>query len=276
MPELPEVETVKRALDKRLPGHEFVKIDTYVPALRFPLGSLGDHALLHRKIMAVRRRARYLIVEMEGCRALLLHLGMTGTLRIVPAVAPRLKHEHVVLLLENGDTLRFEDPRRFGFILPCVLSAPGVDPKELAALGPEPLSDDFSAEYLYQAFKGRKTRVKTALMDNSIVVGVGNIYANESLFLSGINPLTPAGKVPLSQCELLVDNVKATLRRAIDAGGTTISDFKGVDGSEGKFVLQLNVYGKSGEPCPKCGTEIARVAIGGRSSFYCSRCQKEQ
>ena len=276
MPELPEVETVKRALQPRLEGHEFVRIETFVPALRFTLSPLLDPALLRRKVTAVRRRARYLVIELEGCQALLMHFGMTGTVRLVPEDTPRLKHEHVVFHLENGDTFRFEDPRRFGFISPCALDAPGADPAELAGLGPEPLSDDFTATYLYGAFKDRKTRVKTALMDNGIVVGVGNIYANESLFLSGINPLATAGSISRQQCGLLVDNIRQTLRRAIAAGGTTISDFKGVDGSEGKFVQQLNVYGKVGEPCPKCGTEIRRVVIGGRGSFYCSKCQKGQ
>ncbi|MDD3117884.1 MAG: bifunctional DNA-formamidopyrimidine glycosylase/DNA-(apurinic or apyrimidinic site) lyase [Victivallales bacterium] len=274
MPELPEVETVKRALEARLPGHEFVRIETFVPALRYRLEPLHDAALLHDTIISVRRRARYLIIELAGCRALVLHLGMTGTVRIVPAETPRLKHEHVVFYLENGDTFRFDDPRRFGFIQPCRLEAPGAEPALLAGLGPEPLSTAFTPEYLAKAFAGRRTRVKTALMDNAIVVGIGNIYANESLFLSGINPLTPAGRITLEQCRLLVDNVRDTLQRAITAGGTTISDFKGVDGSEGKFVQQLHIYGKDGEPCPHCGTPIRRVVIGGRGSFYCSKCQK--
>ena len=274
MPELPEVETVRRALNAGLSGHEFVRIETFVPALRLSLEPLRDTALLRRNIITVRRRARYLIIEMADRYALVLHLGMTGTLRIVPAAVPRLKHEHVVFHLENGDTFRLEDPRRFGFIAPCRLDTPAADPAMLAGLGPEPLSDAFTPEYLHAAFAGRKTRVKSALMDNAIVVGVGNIYANESLFRSGINPLTPAGEVRLKQCRVLVDKVRDTLSRAIAAGGTTVSDFKGVDGTEGKFSQQLQVYGKDGEPCPLCGTEIRRVVIGGRGTFYCPKCQK--
>lgn len=274
MPELPEVETVKRALERLLPGRRFVKIETFKPALRLSLESLHDPALLDVPVTAVRRRARYLIVEMANARGLLLHFGMTGTVRVVPAAVPRLKHEHVVILLDNGDTFRFEDPRRFGFIQACELSAPGADPAVLADLGPEPLDETFDAAYLHRQFKGVKQKVKTALMDNAIVVGVGNIYANESLFLAGVSPLKEAGKLTLKECRALVGHIKETLRRAIAAGGTTISDFKGVDGSEGKFVQQLNVYGRNGEPCPRCRTVLDRTVIGGRGTFFCSKCQK--
>ena len=273
MPELPEAETVKRALEKHLPGCCFTRIETFVPALRFTLDPLHDPVLLSRKIIAVRRRARYLVVEMTDNRALIFHLGMTGTVRIAAPDVPRLKHEHVIFYLDNGLTFRFEDPRRFGFILPCILPQAGADPVELAGLGPEPLSNDFTPEYLFKALQGKKMKLKTALMDNAIVVGVGNIYANESLFLSGLNPACAAGTVSLAQCRVLVGHICATLRRAIEAGGTTVSDFKGVDGEEGRFVLQLNVYGKNGAPCPRCGATIERVVIGGRGSFYCPACQ---
>lgn len=274
MPELPEVETVCRALNRLLPGRCLVKIETFMPSLRLPLDSMRQPVLLNSPIMVVRRRARYLIIELENTHALLMHFGMTGTVRVVPAAVPRLKHEHVVFHLDSGDTLRFEDPRRFGFITACALPGAGADPAELTGLGLEPFDPAFTGEYLHQHFQGRKQKVKTALMDNVIVVGVGNIYANESLFMSGISPLKEAGKVTLKECRELVGHVKEILQRAITAGGTTISDFKGVDGSEGKFVQQLNVYGRHGEPCPRCRTALDRTVIGGRGTFYCSKCQK--
>jgi len=274
MPELPEVETVVRALSGVLPGRRLTCIETFRDAIRLPLASLSDPDLLRRKIIAVRRRARYPIIELTGKRALLLHLGMTGTIRVVPATEPRRKHEHVILHLDDGNTCRFDDPRRFGFVIACRLTAPGADPDELADLGPEPLSDAFTAEYLHTRLCGVKQKIKTALMDNAIVVGIGNIYANESLFRAGISPLRVAEKVTLPQCRKLVGQVKQTLQAAIRAGGTSISDFHGVDGAEGKFVRELQIYGKAGQPCPRCQSPIRRLVLGGRGTFYCSRCQR--
>ncbi len=274
MPELPEVETIKNALSRNILHRAFSNIEIFIEICRYPLKPLLDPALLNQEIVDVRRRARYLIIELENQMALTIHFGMSGSMRIAPSEAPRKKHEHVVFYLNNGATMRFDCPRRFGFIRAGRLRAPGEVPDELKNLGIEPLSDEFSGSYLKKKFAERSAKVKNAIMDNQIVVGVGNIYANESLFLSGIHPLTPVGKLSLGDCNRLVNHIKETLKKAIAAGGTTIADFKGVDGSEGKFVQQLQVYGKSTEPCPVCGTAISRETIGGRSSFYCCKCQK--
>ncbi len=274
MPELPEVETIKNALFGNILQRKFTEIEIFIEVCRYPLRPLLEPSLLNQKIIDVRRRARYLIIELENHWSLTIHFGMSGSMRIVPPGEPRKKHEHVVFHLDNGRTMRFDCPRRFGFIRTEILPTTGADPDKLKELGVEPLSNAFSGNYLKGQFSGRSAKIKNAIMDNRIVVGIGNIYANESLFLSGIHPLTQAGKLSVRDCCRLVNNTKATLEKAIAAGGTTISDFKGVDGSEGKFVQQLQVYGKNFEPCPVCGTAIKREVIGGRSSFYCSKCQK--
>ncbi|MBN2641137.1 MAG: bifunctional DNA-formamidopyrimidine glycosylase/DNA-(apurinic or apyrimidinic site) lyase [Victivallales bacterium] len=274
MPELPEVETIKNALSAHVLNHTFTKIEIFIDVCRYPLAPLLDKELCNHRIMELRRRGRYLIIELDNFRALIFHFGMSGSLRVVPADEPRRKHEHAVFYIDNGMTMRFDCPRRFGFIKTCVLSAPGAVPSELAELGVEPLSDEFTGKYLKRRLTGRKQKIKTAIMDNRIVVGVGNIYANESLFLSGISPLREAGTITLRQCNELVRHIRDTLHKAIAAGGTTIADFKSVDGSEGKFVLQLNIYGKEGKPCPRCEDTIVRNIVGGRSAFYCPGCQK--
>ncbi len=278
MPELPEVEIVARALRPRLLGRRILAVKTYTDSLRRPLRLQGKRAFLNRTIIAVRRRAKYLIVEVEGRRVILIHLGMSGACRICPAGEPRRKHEHVIWRLDNGKTWRFEDARRFGMVevhtLPKV-PAVGALPACLDGLPPEPLEEEFTAAYLFEACRRRKRPIKALLMDAGIVAGVGNIYADEALFRAGIRPRRAAGRLTHKECERLVAAIRETLAEAIEAGGTTISDFRSVDGSEGQFQRRLRVYGRNGERCSGCGRAIIkRVVISGRSACYCPVCQK--
>lgn len=274
MPELPEVETVASALNLSMSGHCFTRIETFIDVIRYPLELKDRPELLNSIILKVRRRGRYIIIELENLNAIIIHLGMSGSIRIVEASEPRKKHEHVLFHLDDGMTMRFDCPRRFGFIKTCRLAAPDAEPNMLQELGVEPLSDDFSAKFLKKQLENKTGKIKNAIMDNRIVVGVGNIYAAESLYMSGIRPDRAAGTLSLAECRKLVDAVKIILRKAIEAGGTTVSDYRQVDGSEGKFVRQLKVYGKDGEQCPECGKIISKSVIGGRSSFFCTKCQK--
>ena len=274
MPELPEVETIKNALKPLIEGCCFKRIDKFIEAIRYPLDWTDKPELLDSPITCVRRRARYLIIEMENLNCLIFHFGMSGSVRVVPKDEPRLKHEHLVFLLCNELTLRFDCPRRFGFVQTCKLPAPGAEPPVLPELGPEPLSDDFSGEYLKKMLKGRGAKLKNTIMDNKIVVGVGNIYVTEAMFAARVRPTRIASSLTRNECVRLVEEIKKVLTRSIHAGGTTISDYKSVDGSEGKFVQQLLMYGRKGEDCPKCGTSVSHEVIGGRSSFFCHKCQK--
>ena len=273
MPELPEVETIKNALSPILAGQHFSLIEIFIPVCRHPLAPLLDKELLDHNIISVRRRARYLVIELDNLKCLIIHFGMSGSIRVTPPDTPRKKHEHVIFHLGNGSTMRFDCPRRFGFVKMSALDSPGALPPELAGLGVEPLSGDFSGDFLLKAFANSRRAIKSAIMDNAIAVCIGNIYANEYLFLSGIHPLTPAGSLDIKQLNILAGHIRQTLIEAIRAGGTTIADFKSVDGSEGRFVQQLKIYGKDGLPCPCCGQEIHKLVIGGRSSFFCPRCQ---
>jgi len=204
----------------------------------------------------------------------MMHFGMSGVVRVEGPEVPRRKHEHVFIHLDDGRMFRFECTRRFSLLEVTDDFSPDGWPAALSGLGVEPLSEDFSGEYLHSAGRRRKVAVKLLLMDNNIVTGIGNIYANETLFAARVSPLRPASELSKKECDAIVREAKAILRRAIEAGGTTISDFLNVDGSEGKFVRELNIYGREGEPCPRCGAAIACVRQGGRSSFHCPGCQK--
>ncbi|MDD5728770.1 MAG: bifunctional DNA-formamidopyrimidine glycosylase/DNA-(apurinic or apyrimidinic site) lyase [Victivallales bacterium] len=274
MPELPEVETIKKSLKPHLLGHKVLKISAYIESVRYPLAPLKAQCLAGQKIIAVRRRARYLLIELANRHCFIIHLGMSGSLRMVPENTARLKHEHVIWHLDTGMTLRFNCPRRFGFVKACELPVAGAEPPELAHLGPEPLTEEFNADYLYRVSRKRNCPVKSLIMNNLIVVGVGNIYVTEALFASRISPLRKAMNLNKKQCALLTAAIKEVLRHSIEIGGTTIADYKDIDGSEGKFVQHLQVYGKTGAPCPVCGTPVKQQRIGGRSSCYCPACQK--
>lgn len=271
MPELPEVETTRRGLEPLLVGRSVTAVTVYQRALRWPVPRGLTKALAGQRVSAVERRSKYLLVRC-GHGTLILHLGMTGHLRVVPVAEPRRKHDHVELLLDDGRALRFNDSRRFGAIL-WTDADPHAHPL-LSKLGPEPFAADFNPAYLARRARGRVVAVKPFLMDAHTVVGVGNIYASEALFRAGIDPRRPAGKIAAGRYARLVHEVRAVLAEAIAAGGTTIRDFANSDGEPGYFRISLRVYGHAGEPCTLCGRPIQLVRLGQRSTYFCAKCQK--
>jgi len=277
MPELPEVETVCRALRPHLVGRRIAGVATTVPSLRRTLDADAlRETCVGRDILGVRRRAKYIVVELSGESVLVLHLGMTGNLRLAPGEEPLRPHDRVIWTFADGDTCRLADIRRFGAVEISSIPAPGALPDALRRLGLEPLSHDFNADRLYSATRGRSRPIKNLLLDQSVVAGVGNIYASEALFRAGVRPQRPSGRLGKRSCQGLVAAIKAVLAEAIEHGGTTISDFRTPDGSEGKFRVQLQVYGKAEQPCTRCGggARIRRIVQSGRSSFYCPHCQR--
>jgi formamidopyrimidine-DNA glycosylase len=275
MPELPEVETTRRGLAPHLEGRRISAVTLRRPDLRWPIPPEIGALLPGQRIDAIRRRAKYLLLDTAAGSAL-LHLGMSGSLRVLPRATPPTAHDHVDLLLEAGRldagrVLRFNDPRRFG----CLLwQPPGETHELLRGLGPEPLGDLFDGDYLFQRSRGRSAPVKSFLMDQRIVVGVGNIYAAEALFAAGISPLRGAGRVSRERCGLLAEAVKTILARAIARGGTTLRDFIGPDGAPGYFEQELSAYGRGGAPCPRCGRALKQAQIGQRATVWCSTCQR--
>ncbi len=240
------------------------------PDLRWPIPLAIEDTLPGQRIDAVRRRAKYLLLDTAAGSAL-LHLGMSGSLRVLPADTPVRAHDHVDLLLDSDHVLRFNDPRRFG----CLLwQAPGETHELLRDLGPEPLSDDFDGDYLFELSRGRKAPVKTFLMDQKVVVGVGNIYAAEALFAAGVSPLRAAGKVARERYVQLAESIKTILGYAIQRGGTTLRDFISPDGAPGYFEQELAAYGRGGEPCPRCGRPLKQASIGQRTTVWCGHCQR--
>jgi formamidopyrimidine-DNA glycosylase len=275
MPELPEVETTLRGIAPALHGRTIAEIVVRNPALRWPVPAAVQRAR-GGKIVECRRRAKYLLVELDGVDAggggLMMHLGMSGSLRICdPADAPR-KHDHFDVLLDNGACLRFNDPRRFGALL--WWDPPAEGHELLRELGPEPLSEEFSGEALWHRSRGRKLAVKNFIMDGRTVVGVGNIYASEALFMAGIHPSRPAGRIARARYDALVLAIQDVLNRAIRHGGTTLRDYLNSDSRPGYFAQELLVYEREGKPCFNCQTSIRRRVIGQRSSYYCARCQR--
>ena len=271
MPELPEAESIARALNRALKHRKIKKVEVFFPRLRTPLTPLLKAKLEGRVFTGCRRRARYAVADLDDGRTLTMHFGMSGVVRVEDAKLPRRKHEHAVITLDDGKAFKFEDPRRFGFLEVQRLGPDGW-PECLAGIGVEPLSPQFSGKFLFAKSRGRKKPVKEFLMDNAVVTGIGNIYAAETLFAAKVSPLRSAAALTLPECEAIVKNAKRILRLAIKWGGTTVSDFKNVDGSEGKFVQKLRMYGKKN--CPDCGTVIAKATLGGRTSWYCPNCQK--
>ncbi len=273
MPELPEVETVAAALRSHLPGRQLTEVTIRCEKLRRPIPVKALQNLVNEAIVGVRRRAKYLLVDISDGQTLVIHLGMTGTLRLTDKGETAERHDHLDLQLDNGKCLRFRDPRKFGLVMVVKPNAQG-EIEELGKLAPEPLSEEFSADYFYRLSRQRTTPVKNFIMDQRRVVGVGNIYASESLFRTRIRPTTTVGRLGQERCRQLVKTIKEVLSEAIATGGTTISDFRQVDGSEGAFARELQVYGRAGEPCIRCGQPIEKIVIGGRSTFYCPQCQK--
>ncbi|HLY97226.1 MAG: bifunctional DNA-formamidopyrimidine glycosylase/DNA-(apurinic or apyrimidinic site) lyase [Sideroxydans sp.] len=271
MPELPEVETTLRGLAPHLTGKQVQDVVIRNPQLRWPIPrNLPD--LLHgQTIRKLRRRAKYLLIEFDQ-GTLILHLGMSGSLRIHPVGTPAEKHDHFDLVVNNGQLLRLCDPRRFGAVLwheGDVMRHP-----LLAALGPEPLEAGFDAGHLYAATRKRKAAIKLVIMDNHVVVGVGNIYANEALFRAGIRPQLGAGRLSKERCARLSETIKEVLRAAIRKGGSSLRDYVDSDGKPGYFQQHYFVYGRTGEPCRRCGSAIKHLRQGQRSTFYCPHCQR--
>ena len=271
MPELPEVETTRRGLLPHLEGQHIVTAVVRNAALRWPVTRELARQVSGRVVRSVERRGKYLLIDC-GNGWIIVHLGMSGSLQVVPATTPAGKHDHFDLVLGSGLAVRLTDPRRFGAVL-----WEATDPHQhplLAQLAPEPLSEEFDAAWLHRHTRGRTAAIKTMIMDSHIVVGVGNIYASESLFRAGIHPGLAAGRVSLLRCEKLVTAIRETLSAAIEAGGSSLRDYVGVEGRPGYFQQSYFVYGRDGEHCRTCGTPVRSLRQGQRSTYYCPTCQR--
>lgn len=270
MPELPEVETTRSGLTPRLQGKILQKTTVRNRQLRWPIPGNLEKLLAGKTLQSIERRGKYLLFDF-GNIFQIVHLGMSGSLRFVGKDEPPAVHDHVDWLFRDGSTLRLRDPRRFGAVL--ITDNPEHHPL-LVHLGPEPLTTDFDGEYLCDACRRRKTSIKNLIMDNRVVVGVGNIYASESLFRAGIRPGRAAGRLNRAECARLAAAIKTTLQNAINAGGSSLRDYISTDGELGYFQLHTMVYDRAGLPCKVCGTPIKKLARGQRSTFYCPVCQK--
>jgi formamidopyrimidine-DNA glycosylase len=271
LPELPEVETTRRGLTPYARKRRIAALAVYEPRLRWPVARNLATKVAGQRIQRVGRRAKYLLLELES-GTLLVHLGMSGNLRAVPADTPRLAHDHFDLVLDSGVALRFNDPRRFGSLLYTT-----GDPERhrlLASLAPEPFARAFDAQYLWRITRRRRMAIKPLLMNSRLVVGVGNIYASEALFRARIKPRRQARTLTRAEAARLVRGVRAVLAQAIRSGGTTLRDYLGADGAPGYFRQRLYVYERAGKPCRRCGTPVRAIPQGQRSTYYCPSCQK--
>ena len=268
MPELPEVETTRRGIEPYVDGQIIERVIIRETRLRWPI-STEVAGLQGRKIRGVSRRGKYLLMHLDQGN-LIWHLGMSGSMRVLPTGSAIENHEHVELQLSNGQALKFRDPRRFGALLYCVQDP--LQHRLLRQLGPEPLGDEFNADYLYTSCRKRSAAIKTVLMNSHIVVGVGNIYASEALFLAGIRPTRAARRISKARISTLIEAIRDTLASAISHGGTTLQDFTQVDGKPGYFRHELQVYGNKGA-CKQCGKPIKHIVQAQRASYYCPGCQ---
>jgi formamidopyrimidine-DNA glycosylase len=273
VPELPEIEVLRRSLEPRLLGRRVETVEVHAPALREPLDRRRLRALAGRRIEALRRRSKYLCIDCEGDRTLVVHLGMSGRLTLVADDEPREPHEHLALRLDGGERLRLRDPRRFGVAFVAATATLAGD-RHFRDLGREPLGEPLTGDELAQLARGRRGPVKSFLMDAGRLVGVGNIYASEALHRAGIRPDRSVARLAAARWESLAAAVVAVLEQAIREGGTTLNDFTDGGGNEGYFQVSLAVYGRAGEPCVRCGAAIRRLVQSGRSSFFCPRCQR--
>lgn len=269
MPELPEVETTRRGILSATEGHTVIAVQIHERRLRWPVPAELIQ-LQGLRITTITRRGKYLLLHTLAGVAL-IHLGMSGSLRLVSPGTPRKPHDHVELTLDSGLLLRFHDPRRFGCFL--WLTTPPDEHPLLVGLGPEPLEKDFNGIHLFRRSRLRTAPVKSFIMDSHVVVGVGNIYANEALFRAGIHPLRAAGRISAGRYDRLAEEIRTILAYAIERGGTTLRDFVNGHGEPGYFQLELDAYGRAGEPCHRCQTLLKEVRLGGRSTVYCPRCQ---
>lgn len=270
MPELPEVETSRRGIAPHIESQTIRSVVVRERRLRWPVSSDIDRRLPGATVTSVGRRAKYLLIHTSNGTAI-MHLGMSGSVFIVDVGTPAGVHDHIDIEFTSGKALRFRDPRRFGSLH---WSDNALSHALLRDLGPEPLSDAFDGDYLRTQARGRRVAIKQFIMNANIVVGVGNIYASESLFLARIHPRRAAGRVALPRYEKLADTIKSVLARAIRAGGTTLRDFYGGDGEAGYFQQQLEVYGREDEPCRRCNAPISAIVLGQRSTYYCKKCQR--
>jgi formamidopyrimidine-DNA glycosylase len=270
MPELPEVETIRRGLAPLVADAKIAGLIVRERRLRWPVENKLAQQVCGQGIHAIRRRAKYLLMEIDdGC--LIIHLGMSGSLRYLPEPQPPAKHDHYDIELEGGALLRYNDPRRFGSL--HLTTSPESHPL-LRDLGPEPLGSEFTGEYLWQRCRGRRVAIKQLIMNARIVVGIGNIYANEALYRAGIHPSRPAGRIARQRIDKLCSEIRAVLEDALRSGGTTLRDFVASDGQPGYFRQSLSVYERGGEPCRRCGGTIRRRVIGQRASYFCVSCQR--
>ncbi len=269
MPELPEVETTLQGILPYALGQIIERVVVRQFKLRWPIEPDINKRFTGVRVNSISRRAKYLLLETDA-GDLMIHLGMSGSLRIITE-QPATKHDHVDIILSNGKTIRFNDPRRFGSV---IVNRQKLAHPLLEKLGPEPLSADFDGDYLHQTARARKVPIKSFIMNNHVVVGVGNIYAQESLFIAGIHPKREACKISKKRMQLLVETIKQVLSRAIRAGGSSLKDFTGADGKPGYFQQTLNVYGRAGERCLQCESELKQATIGQRTTVYCTYCQR--
>ncbi len=270
MPELPEVETTRRALIATLQGRRIRCLVVREPRLRQPIPARLSQQLAGTRIETLERRAKYLLLRTAAGSAL-IHLGMSGSLRIADPASPPAPHDHYDLILDNGCCVRYRDPRRFGLLLWA-----GRHPERhplLRSIGPEPFSDRFTGAYLYTISRARRASVKSLLMNAHVVAGIGNIYANEALYRAAIHPHRPARRIGLARYTVLAATVRAVLAEAIEAGGTTLRDFHSGTGTAGYFRIRLDVYDHAGDPCPRCKTPLRRLVIAQRASYFCPCCQ---
>tara|TARA_R110002167_G_scaffold318114_4_gene523758 strand:- start:1567 stop:2415 length:849 start_codon:yes stop_codon:yes gene_type:complete len=268
LPELPEVETTRRGIEPFLRDGIIESIEVRNGHLRWPV-STEIYAIESRKVNRILRRGKYIILELDA-GAMLIHLGMSGSMRVVEADSEIKKHDHVIIYLSCEKQIRFNDPRRFGSIL---WSKSWHEHELIKKLGPEPLSEEFNADYLYCSAKKRKQAIKQFIMNSHVVVGVGNIYANEALFMAGIHPARSANNISLKRMQIFVEKIKLVLENAIHQGGTTLKDFVGGDGKPGYFQQQLFVYGRGGLPCNYCTEELKEIRMNNRTTVFCKKCQ---
>ncbi len=271
MPELPEVETTRRGIAPSLRGRRIVRVVVRERRLRWPLPRGFERRVAGCRVTAVLRRAKYLLVVMDG-GTLIVHLGMSGSLRVLRQRQPAAAHDHVDFVLDSGRCLRFNDPRRFGSV--HWVRGDALQHPLLAGLGPEPLGPDFDGDALWQPARGRRVAIKQFIMDSRVVAGVGNIYASEALFRAGIRPGSQAGRVSRARMAALAGSIREVLGEAVAVGGTTLRDYVSPDGAPGYFRQQLFVYERAGQPCRRCRTPITRCVQGQRATYYCRACQR--
>lgn len=274
MPELPEIEVLRQSLEPLIVGDTIARVEVWNGSLREPVDALNlERLTTGRTILCLRRRAKYLLMDLEGATTLVTHLGMSGRLTLVPGTVPREPHEHVAFYLTSGNRIRLRDHRRFGLVIALKTAALGED-KHFRHLGIEPLANGFSGEQLRERARLRRAPVKSFLMDGRIVVGVGNIYASEALYRAGIHPTRSVARISPARWQRLADSIRQTLAQAVSEGGTTLNDFTDGRGRQGLFQVSLAVYDREGESCRRCGGSIRRIVQNGRSTYYCPGCQR--